>query len=128
MQIASIAVLDRKPTPATHTFVPADTNGIAAWKETAGTPIGDNSLTVQLRKTPGKIKPRVRLSMPVVVNEDIGGVIVPKVVRAAYADINLTFDSSSSEQERKDLLGILSKLFGGQAQIDGLLVNLENAY
>lgn len=128
--LAPITVDDRQSTPVAHTFVPfgEDKNGVVSLIESNGVPIGDNKLTVSLSKGPSKQKVTVRLSLPVVVDETINGVASPKVVRTAYADLNLSFDSTSSSAERKDLIGLMSNLLAGNTSIDGVAVDLEKLY
>lgn len=128
----TITVNDREDTPVAHTFDPRnEANGVYFLKESDGTPIGDNVISVSTRQSGNKYKSRVRLTMPVVVDETINGVVVPKVIRTAYADLNFTFADTSTSQERKNVLGIISNLLRGTANVslmDGILVDLNGAY
>lgn len=130
-QLQSLAVYDGEDTPILHTFVPEniDKNGVARLKESDGTPIGDNIVTVSLRRVDSKYKGRIVLAMPVVVTETINGVSVPRVARKAFADLNLSFDETSSVQERKNVLHILSNILGsGEVLIASTFENLEGIY
>lgn len=130
-QLQSLAIYDGKTTPVLHTFIPEsiDQNGVARLKESDGTPIGDQVVTVSLKKTDTKYRGRVVLVLPSVVTETINGVSVPKVARTAYADLTVTFDQTSTIQERKDALALLSDaLSGGKTMVDSTLINLEGIY
>jgi hypothetical protein len=51
------------------------------------------------------------------------------VVRTAFAEVNFTFDALSSDQERKDCVGLIANaLAASQTQINDLLVNLSDIY
>ncbi|DAD50953.1 coat protein [ssRNA phage SRR6255733_1] len=108
-QLQNIAVADRESIPVTHTFVPRDIiDGVGTVVETSGTPIGENTLSVSLRKTPqGRYKATLKGKFPVVQNQTINGVISPVVVRTSYAEVIFNFDATSSEQERKNIVGMI---------------------
>lgn len=129
---ASITVNDGEDTPVSHTFLPSTIDpktGVAKLKESDGTPIGDNIVTMSLRETDQYYKGRLLLAMPVVVTETINGVNVPKVSRTAYADLNLSFDKTSTTQERDNVLILLSNMFaGGVTMVDGTFRDLEGIY
>jgi hypothetical protein len=127
----NITANDREDTPVAHTFTPrGKENGVAVFKESDGTPIGDNIVTVSTRKAGEKYKSRLRLTMPITADEVVNGITSPKVIRTAYFDGTFTFDGKSTSQERENMLGIISNLFSGVSQpvIDGMLVDLEDAY
>lgn len=129
--LTSLAVNDGEATPVAHTFVPQGLQGnVARLKESDGTPIGDNILTISLRNTDTKYKGRAVLAMPVVVDETINGVVVPKVVRTAYAEVNFTFDQTSTEQERTNILVMLGNMISlpGVNLFPGTFRKLENIY
>lgn len=130
-QLTSLAIDDRETTPVTHTFVPRSLeNGVALFVETDGTPIGDSSVTVSMRKSGlDKFKARIVLAVPVVVDETINGVVDPKVARVGYADVTFTFASKSSLQERKNVVGMLADaLAADQTFIDSVCTGLEGIY
>jgi hypothetical protein len=61
--------------------------------------------------------------------QTINGVSSPVVVRTAFAEVNFTFDALSSDQERKDCVGLIANaLAASQTQINDLLVNLSDIY
>jgi hypothetical protein len=129
-QLASISIDDAETTPVTHTFTPLNIkNDVARWKESDGTPIGDNSLTISIRATESKYKVRATLGMPVVVNETINGVTVPSVARTAYCNVEFTFDQKSSQQERKNIVELMSDVLAcDNAVIASTLYDLEGIY
>lgn len=110
-QLQTLTVNDRAATPVAHTFTPNQKDlatGVTRLVETGSVPIGGRSFTISLRQTGTKYRGRLVLTNPVVVNETINGVIVPKVARTAYATLDLSFDSTSSAQERKDTIGMIA--------------------
>jgi len=128
---ATITVNDREATPVAHSFTPRMENaGTFEWRESNGVPIGDGKFTLSLRQNEnGNYKARIRLEMPVVVNETINGVTVPKVERMSMADVMFTFSERSTTQERKNTVGLLANaLAASQAQINSVLTDLENIY
>lgn len=130
-QLQNVVLTDREPTPVSHTFVPKDiVNGVATVVETNGTPIGETKLTISLRGTgTAKRKGRIVLYAPVVQTETINGISRPTVVRTAIAAIDVTFDAASTEQERKNLIGMLhSALDPAKVLVNDTFVKLQNVY
>lgn len=129
-QLQNLVLTDRAATPVNHTFTPRDiVDGVATVVETSGVPIGENRLSLSLRRSGSKVKGRLTLTLPVVQTETINGISRPAVVRNAIADVHLSFDSSSTEQERKDLIGQLASAFDpGKALVNDTFVKLQNVY
>jgi hypothetical protein len=130
-QLQNLVLTDRAATPVDHTFTPRDiTDGVGAVVESSGVPIGDKRVTVSLNRTgTNRYKPQVRFTFPVVQTETINGVSRPTVVRTAYADLTFNFDQSSTEQERKDAVGMVqSALDASETLTNDLLVKLEGIY
>lgn len=92
-------------------------------------PIGNNTFTIGVTKTAnGRYKATVKLVVPVVVNETINGVTKPAVARTSYAEATITFDPTSSEQERKDVIGMLQSSFDSSKWTNDVLVKLQAVY
>lgn len=130
-QLQTLVLTDRKATPVAHTFTPFDIkNGVGTVVEQTGVPVGNNRFTVSLRRTGNaRYKAQLQLVMPVTQNETINGIVTPKVVRTAYADVSFTFDATSSDQERKDLVGMLqSSLDAAKVLVNDTVVNLQGVY
>lgn len=130
-QLQNLVLTDRKATPVAHTFTPRDIqSGVATVIETSGVPVGNSRLSLSTRQTPqGRYKIDMKLAVPVVVNETINGVVVPKVARTSYADVTFTFDSTSSEAERNDLVGMLADSFRVAAVlVNDTVVKLQGIY
>lgn len=129
-QLTNVVLKDRQSTPVNHTFIPEDiSGGVGSLAESTGVPIGDARLTISMRKTSDRRKPEFRLSVPVVQNQTVNGVTRPVVVRTAYADIKFNFDATSSEQERKDLVGMVEEaLKATNTMMNDVLVKLQNVY
>jgi len=131
-QLQNVVLTDRASTPVNHTFVPRDiVNGVGTVTETNGVPVGEPRLSVSLRRTSqnGKYKGELKLAVPVVANQIVNGVTVPTVVRTAFADLTVTFDPLSTEQERKDIIGMLqSSLDASKVLVNDTFVKLQGVY
>lgn len=125
---------DRAATPAAHTFSPfsRDDKGVFEFREAGATPLADKVLTVSHRKTAtGKYQTKLRLAVPVVANSTVNGVTVPVVVRTAYMESTMTFDPTSTVQERKDFENIFSDLMvlaNNAWFVDGVIANNGGMY
>lgn len=128
--LQSIAIDDRESTPVTHTFTPrSKDNGVGVCGESSGVPLGENTLSVSMRRAGTKYKGRLRIAMPVVVTQTIDSVDSPLVTRTAYADVQVSFDQSSSTQERDNLVGMLANALGSsKVLVNDCFVELEGIY
>lgn len=129
-QAASITVNDRASTPVAHTFAPRNiSTDLALFVEAAAVPIGERKLTISTRKSAGKYRIQVKVENPTLVTEVVNSVNVPKVPRTAFAVLNLTFDETSSLQERKDTVGFLANaLLPAQTMVDASVTGLEGIW
>lgn len=128
---SNLVLNDRAATPVAHTYSPDgdDTNGVHLFSEKTGVPAGNPRFTAGLRQSNGKYRPTLRLTLPVVQTQTINGVSAPVIVRTAYAEVNFTFDALSTDQERKDCVGLMaSALATSQTQINDMIVNLSDIY
>lgn len=131
-QLQNLVLTDRAATPVNHTFVPRsiDKNGVATVVESSGIPIGDKRVTIgSTRTASGRFKYTLKFVMPVVATEVINGVSNPTVIRYASADVVFTFAPTSTEQERKDLVGQVESAFGAsKTLINDSLIKMEGIY
>lgn len=131
-QLNTLVLTDRKATPVAHTFIPRTLEGgVATVAEPTGSPIGDPRCTVSLGKptAEGKYKPRVRMTFPVVQTQTVNGVSTPVVVRTAYVDLQFSFDGTSTESERNDVVGMLqSALEPAKSLVNDVVVKLQGVY
>jgi len=127
---SSITVNDRETTPVAHVFAPRQVvPGAATFVESASVPLGEKSLIIRTQKRGSRYHVRITLASPVLVNETINGVSVPKVPRTAFASLELRFDDTSSLQERKNHVGMLANaLASSQTVIDGCVTGLEGIW
>lgn len=130
--LQNIVLKDRTtPTPVDHTLTPRDKQGpVGIVAEPSGIPIGDTKLTVSMRKTStGKYKPELRLSVPVVIDETINGVVRKRVSHVAYANIDFTFDPLSTEAERNNVVGMLAdSLAPSKTLVNDTVVKLQGVF
>lgn len=128
---ANLVLTDRATTPVNHTFSPAgmDANGVHVFSEKTAVPAGNPQFTARLVKSKDRYKATLRLAAPVVQTQTINGISSPVVVRTNYIEVNATIDGMSTEQERKDLVGLMaSSLASSQTMINDLLVNVTDIY
>lgn len=129
--LQSVILTDRTPvTPVNHTFVPRDSkDGVGLVVTDTGTPIGEKRLTVSMKPTGTRYKGEVRLTLPVVVNETINGIVVPKVARIGYVNLSVSFDETSTKQERDDAIGMMASALGtAKVLVNDSQVKLEAVY
>lgn len=129
-QASSITVNDRETTPVAHTFAPRQiVPGAATFVEAASVPIGEKTLIIRTRKSDTRYFVRVTLACPVLVTETINGVSVPKVPRVTFIDATFRYDDTSSEQERKNAVGMFANaLAATQAVVNPTLTQLEGIW
>lgn len=130
-QLQNVVLKDRASTPVDHTFTPRDIrDGVGTVIETSGVPVGNSRLSVSLRQTPqGRYKAEVKLAVPTVVNETINGVTTPVVARSAFADVTFTFDQTSTEAERNNVVGMLADAFApAKTLVNDAVVKLQGVY
>lgn len=130
-QLQSVALTDRTPvTPVVRTFVPRDiVNGVGSCVFNAGVPIGEQRITVSMKKTGTRFKGEARLTLPVVATETINGVSAPKVVRTAYVNVSVSWDEKSTQQERDDAIGLAANaLATNKALINDSFVKCEGVF
>lgn len=130
-QLQNAVLKDRQTVPVNHTFTPRNiVGGVGELVESQGVPVGENRLTVSLRKTSnGRYKGVVKLAIPVVASQTVNGVVTPVIVRTAFAELTTDFASTSSQDERNDMIGMLaSALAPGVVLINDTLVKLEGIY
>lgn len=130
-QLQPIVLTDRADTPVNHNFVPRNIQGnVGEVVESTGVPLGDSRATISLNKTAsGRYKATFKLDVPVVQTATINGVDTPTIVRKAYAECTFSFDSSSTEQERDNIVGMLaSALAPANELIHDTVVKLQGVY
>lgn len=130
-QLQTLVLRDRTtPTAVDHTFTPRDIkSGVGAVVETTGVPVGDSRFTISLRQVNNRYRAQIQLAVPVVQNEVINGITTPKAVRTAYADVTFTFDSTSTEAERNNLVGMLADaLAANKVLVNDTVVKLQGVY
>lgn len=133
--LQSIVVTDRAtPTPVNHTLTPRELlqpNSVGVVSEAgSGLPFaGQLRLSVSGRRSNGKLRSRVVLTAPVTQQQTVNGVTSYVVVRSAIADLSVTFDETSTTQERDDLVGMLaSALASSKVLVDSTIVEGENVW
>lgn len=129
--IQSVVLTDRATTPVNHTLVPVGRSptGVATVAKGDGTLIGETKMSISQRRSGGKVKTRVLLAVPTTAVEVINGVNSPKVLRVGYADLTFTFESTHSEQERKNIVGMIqSALDPTKVLVNDTIVKQETVW
>jgi len=129
-QLANVVINDGASTPVAHTYTPMDIVGnVARLVESNGVPVGNNVLTTSLTKTAaGRWKPVLKLQLPIVQTQTINGVSTPVVVRTAFANVEMSFDGTSTAQERKDAIALLTNALLNAAVIKPVFADLQAIY
>jgi hypothetical protein len=130
-QLQNLVLTDRAATPVNHTFTPRDiVTGVGTVAETSGLPLGDNRVSLSLtRNTNGRYKPVVKFVFPTLQTEVINGISSPKVVRTAYAELHFNFDSTSTEEERNNIVGMVQDaLTSSKTLVNDTVVKLQGVY
>lgn len=126
-QLTNVVINDRAATPVAHTFVPQGVNqSVATFAESTGSPVSDPTITVKWVTTSGgRRRNVVKIAKPIVQNETINGIVMPKAVRVGYVEITMHTDASSTEAERNDLVGYVANLLasGQTLMMDTLVKN-----
>jgi len=128
-QIGNIVLKDSAD--GSHTFAPSDiTGGVATFAEATGTPIGDPRLTIGRTQTQaGRRKVTLKLSVPFLSTAVVNGVNRTAVARVAYANIEFSFDGSSTAGERATVRDYVRTLFERtQTMTDGTVVSLQGLF
>jgi hypothetical protein len=130
-QMTTVVLTDSAATD--HSFAPRGKDpqsGVATLVKSTGVPVGDERLTVGRSRTPqGREKVSFKLTIPVVSSEIINGVARPKIERTAYADITLSFESTSTTLERANARAMIADLLGtGQTLSAQVIDDLEYLY
>lgn len=130
-QLSNLVLTDRAATPVAHTFTPSNIkDGVGTVVESTGVPIGDSKFTISSQRTAsGRHKITLKLSIPQVQTQTINGVSTPVVVRTAYAEATFSFDASSSEAERNNVVGMFADSLGtGKTLVNDTVVKLQGVY
>lgn len=102
------------PGAVVWTFKPANViGGEATFIKSNGVPLADKVAKIKVaRTTTGRVKVDFRLSLPVVQDMEVSGVTRPTIVRTAYFNGTFSADSTSSTDERQELLELGVALLG----------------
>lgn len=134
-QIANIAVLDGKTTPATHTFYPIAARPDASYREAVASLalVGQGIVTIRNQSAANAALQRVRIGLALPALETISGenaagyTAAPKVAYTNTAMIELIMPARGTVDQRKDLRVMLSNLLLN-AQVVDAIDNLNNPY
>jgi hypothetical protein len=126
-QLTAFSLNDRETVPVAHAFVPNGApGGVGKMVRSNGIPVGNEVLTLSTRPVGKRYKGKIVIAVPVVQTQTINGVSTPTVVRTAYIECNTTFDETSTEQERANVVGMLyNALAPSNTVVNSTLVKLE---
>lgn len=126
--IGNIVINDAETTPVAHTFSPVTTDGALAKlaNRAAGVPVGYETMSIELRP-PAQANAAYRLLIKG--NDPTTAVVdgTDAVVRNNSVDFAVNFAQSSTAQERKNWLKMMSNLLA-HATIVTVVENLEPIY
>lgn len=129
-QLGNLVINDGKTTPVAHTFKPRSIEGgVTTLVESTGVPIGESRITMaHSRNNNGRVRATIKLSMPVVQDAIVNGVTKPTLVRNAYVDLTFNFDSTSSMEERRDVVALVKNALADTTLVKGFVVDLEGIF
>lgn len=129
-QLQTLSLTDRQSTPVVHAFIPESINqNVGSVVENKDVPIGNPRYSLSLRQTVRSYKASLKFSVPVVVTQTANGINTPVVTRTSYVNCEFEFDKTSTEQERKDVVGMFqSSLAPGAVLVNDTVVKLQGVY
>lgn len=129
-QLQAISLNDRETTPVAHAFVPSTIiDGVGVVTRYNGVLTGEESLQISSRRSADTLRAKLTLRVPVIQNETISGIVKPKVVRTAFVAVDFVFSVDSTEQERKNLIGMLQdSLAPAKLLVNDAIVKGEGIY
>lgn len=111
-QLQNLVVTDRQtPTPTNFTLAPDGERGgvgSVAKADASGIAISKKRLSLERRPNGSRIRFVEKWQFPTMVTETVNGVAVPRVARVAYVDITWNFQDTHTEQERNDVVGMVT--------------------
>lgn len=131
--LQNLILTDRTPTtPVAHTFVPRGHEGSDGGRvvEPGVTAVADRLFTIEPRRTPGgRVKVALRLVIPIVQNKIESGVSSYVVTRASRVMVEFDLAQDSTEQERKDLVGMIySALDPSKVLVNDVVTKMESVW
>jgi len=113
---------------ADHVFSPfgIDPKGVAKWVKPGTTPVGDETMTFSMNRTPsGKFRALLKIVVPKTQDVDVGGVTRPTVVKTGIVTVEFTSDSAHTAVERGELLDLVRSALS-DADFDEIPVAVVN--
>lgn len=130
--LQNLVLADRATTPVNHTFTPRGKEGPDGGRlVVAGvSAIADQLFTIEPRVTPGgRRKVTLALTRPVVQTKVENGVTSYVVTRTNRVSVTFDFAPDSTDQERKDIVGMIQDSLGASKVLtNGVLINMENVF
>ena len=134
-QLNSVSLLDRQPTPKTHTFTPdgftPNNTGQGTLIEVSdGVVANANVIRAQMKASAGgRRKPMVTLAVPYFVTQTVNGIARVEVLWTDSVKIEYNFDSRTPRHRRNDIVGMVHSMHGpGQSFFDKLFVDTEHVW
>lgn len=130
--LQSLVLTDRKSTPVNYTLQPVARMGdvgIVAAADSSGASVTEIRLEIAQKRTQTRMRPRLKLRVPVIVTETVNGVATPKLLREAFFEGSFSFALDSTEAERNDLVGMLaSALINTKVLVNDTIVKSQSIY
>jgi hypothetical protein len=129
--IASFGVSDGAATPVNHIFNPNGiVNDVAKFLESGTYAIGNKEMSFSVRRSPqtGKFTVVQKFTVPIVVEPIVNGIGEPRIARVARGELTLTFDQTSTRQERLDFLRMFTNGTRTGTIGEKVAVDLENVW
>lgn len=131
-QLQNLVLTDRATTPVAHTFTPRAKEGNDGGRvvKAGVSAVADMQFTIEPRRTPqGRFKVNIGLVVPIVQNKVENGVSSYIVTRASRVNVTFDFAGDSTEQERKDLVGMIASAFDpSKVLVNDVLIKTDSVF
>jgi len=130
--LQNLVITDRQPTPNNYTMTPdGEVGGVGyvAAADASGITISKKRLALSRRASGERVRFVEKWQFPLMVSQTINGVTVPTVAKIAYVDVTFNFSNLHTEQERKDVVGMVHSAHApGKALIEDTIVKDTAVY
>lgn len=130
--LQNLVITDRQPTPNNYTMTPdGEVGGVGyvAAADASGITISKKRLALSRRVSGERVRFVEKWQFPLMVSQTINGVTVPTVAKIAYVDVTFNFSNLHTEQERKDVVGMVHSAHApGKALIEDTIVKDTAVY
>lgn len=128
-----VVLTDRQATPVNYTLNPksgpAGGPATVAVADATGAVITEKRLSISTKRSPGRTRVTLRLSIPVIVTETVNGVSTPVVARTGLVDCTFVTTDQHTVAEKNDLVGMFASALGAsKVLVNDVIVKGEDIW